>query len=220
MPFRGIAARGGARLPPSSSRAGQSDNPDAVRQRLASAVLTHARETSRAPQAAPIASFASRLSSILQQLRAAAPNAEIIVTGAWNPEPDHSSSSSRSTARSTRPSPSRGGVARSGREHASGVQSARERASPEGPALRAHLHLLEGRSASDRRRVPGDGRCPHGCFGLPAEAVDAAADRATASSNGSAACWVEGEGGREWAGAGLGKEGSGGGGAGGGREVG
>jgi lysophospholipase L1-like esterase len=39
----------------------------------------------RAPSAT--ASFASRLSSILQQLRAAAPRAEIIVTGAWNPDP-------------------------------------------------------------------------------------------------------------------------------------
>ena len=35
-----------------------------------------------------IASFATRFESILQQLRAAAPTAEIIVTGAWNPEAD------------------------------------------------------------------------------------------------------------------------------------
>jgi lysophospholipase L1-like esterase len=35
-----------------------------------------------------IASFASRFSAILRQLRAAAPTAEIIVTGAWNPEAD------------------------------------------------------------------------------------------------------------------------------------
>jgi lysophospholipase L1-like esterase len=35
-----------------------------------------------------IASFASRLNAILKQLRAAAPTAEIIVTGAWNPEAD------------------------------------------------------------------------------------------------------------------------------------
>jgi lysophospholipase L1-like esterase len=40
----------------------------------------------RAPSA--IASFAARFNSILHQLRAAAPNAEIIVTGAWNPEAD------------------------------------------------------------------------------------------------------------------------------------
>jgi lysophospholipase L1-like esterase len=40
----------------------------------------------RAPGA--IASFASRLGGILKRLRAAAPDAEIIVTGAWNPEPD------------------------------------------------------------------------------------------------------------------------------------
>jgi lysophospholipase L1-like esterase len=40
----------------------------------------------RAPQA--ISLFASRLSSILEQLRAAAPDAEIIVLGAWTPEPD------------------------------------------------------------------------------------------------------------------------------------
>jgi lysophospholipase L1-like esterase len=35
-----------------------------------------------------IASFASRFNAILEQLRAAAPTAEIIVTGAWNPEAD------------------------------------------------------------------------------------------------------------------------------------
>lgn len=35
-----------------------------------------------------IASFASRFAPILQQLRAAAPTAEIIVIGAWNPEAD------------------------------------------------------------------------------------------------------------------------------------
>jgi lysophospholipase L1-like esterase len=40
----------------------------------------------RAPSA--IASFASRFNSILQQLRVAAPTAEIIVSGAWNPEAD------------------------------------------------------------------------------------------------------------------------------------
>jgi lysophospholipase L1-like esterase len=40
----------------------------------------------RAPRA--IASVASRLTSILRGLRAAAPTAEIIVTGAWNPEAD------------------------------------------------------------------------------------------------------------------------------------
>jgi len=36
---------------------------------------------------AAIASFGSRLTSILQRLRAAAPTAEIIVTGAWNLDP-------------------------------------------------------------------------------------------------------------------------------------
>jgi lysophospholipase L1-like esterase len=40
----------------------------------------------RAPRA--IASVGSRLNSILHQLRAGAPTAEIIVTGAWNPEAD------------------------------------------------------------------------------------------------------------------------------------
>ena len=40
----------------------------------------------RAPKA--ISSFASRFRAILRQLRAAAPTAEIIVTGAWNPEAD------------------------------------------------------------------------------------------------------------------------------------
>jgi lysophospholipase L1-like esterase len=35
-----------------------------------------------------IASFGSRFTSILKRLRAAAPTAEIIVTGAWNPEAD------------------------------------------------------------------------------------------------------------------------------------
>jgi len=37
---------------------------------------------------AAIASFATRFASILRQLRAGAPNAEIIVAGAWNPEAD------------------------------------------------------------------------------------------------------------------------------------
>ncbi|HEV3478364.1 MAG TPA: SGNH/GDSL hydrolase family protein [Gaiellaceae bacterium] len=40
----------------------------------------------RAPRA--IASFASRFNAILRRLRAAAPTAEIIVSGAWNPEAD------------------------------------------------------------------------------------------------------------------------------------
>jgi len=40
----------------------------------------------RAPKA--IASFASRFDAILRQLRTAAPTAEIIVSGAWNPEAD------------------------------------------------------------------------------------------------------------------------------------
>jgi lysophospholipase L1-like esterase len=44
------------------------------------------RNAKRAPRA--IASFGSRLTSILKQLRATAPTSEIIVTGAWNPEAD------------------------------------------------------------------------------------------------------------------------------------
>jgi lysophospholipase L1-like esterase len=48
--------------------------------------LPLSRSAKRAPRA--IASFASRFSAILRQLRAAAPTAEIIVTGAWNPEAD------------------------------------------------------------------------------------------------------------------------------------
>ncbi len=38
---------------------------------------------------AVIASIGSRLASIVRQLRAAAPTSEIIVTGAWNPDPTH-----------------------------------------------------------------------------------------------------------------------------------
>jgi lysophospholipase L1-like esterase len=48
--------------------------------------LPLSQNAKRAPRA--IASFASRFSAILRQLRAAAPTAEIIVTGAWNPEAD------------------------------------------------------------------------------------------------------------------------------------
>ena len=45
--------------------------------------------TRRGKQARPaISAFAGHFSSILRQLRAAAPDAEIIVTGAWNPEAD------------------------------------------------------------------------------------------------------------------------------------
>ena len=36
---------------------------------------------------AAIAGFGSRLASIIRQLRAAAPTADIVVTGAWNPDP-------------------------------------------------------------------------------------------------------------------------------------
>jgi lysophospholipase L1-like esterase len=49
-------------------------------------LLPLSQKGKRAPSA--IASFASRFRSILQQLRVAAPTAEIIVTGAWNPEAD------------------------------------------------------------------------------------------------------------------------------------
>lgn len=45
--------------------------------------------TRRGKQAQPaISAFAAHFSSILRQLRLAAPDAEIIVTGAWNPEAD------------------------------------------------------------------------------------------------------------------------------------
>ena len=49
-------------------------------------LLPLSQKGKRAPSA--IATFASRFDSILRQLRAAAPTAEIIVSGAWNPEAD------------------------------------------------------------------------------------------------------------------------------------
>jgi lysophospholipase L1-like esterase len=49
-------------------------------------VLPLSQKGKRAPKA--IASFATRFDTILERLRAAAPTAEIIVTGAWNPEVD------------------------------------------------------------------------------------------------------------------------------------
>jgi lysophospholipase L1-like esterase len=49
-------------------------------------LLPLSQKGKRAPRA--IASVASRLQTILQRLRAAAPTAVIIVTGAWNPEVD------------------------------------------------------------------------------------------------------------------------------------
>ena len=48
--------------------------------------LPLSQNAKRAPKA--IASFASRFNAILRELRAAAPTAEVIVTGAWNPEAD------------------------------------------------------------------------------------------------------------------------------------
>ena len=48
--------------------------------------LPLSQNAKRAPRA--IASFVSRFGAILRELRAAAPTAEIIVTGAWNPEAD------------------------------------------------------------------------------------------------------------------------------------
>ena len=119
-----------------------------------------------------IASVASRLKSILQRLRVAAPTAEIIVTGAWNPEVDQldAGPAALPLARCGHRT-SRGGVARPCCEHVCGLQSARERPYAASSALRDHLYLLEGRCASDRRRVPRDGRGLHGCVGLSAEAV-------------------------------------------------
>jgi hypothetical protein len=58
---------------------------------------------------------------------------------------------------------SRHAVPRPRREDAAGLQSSREDG---GTTLRAHLHLLEGRSPSDRRGVPRDRRC-----GAPGDAV-------------------------------------------------
>jgi lysophospholipase L1-like esterase len=49
-------------------------------------LLPLSQKGKRAPSA--IAAFASRFDSILRQLRGAAPSAEIIVSGAWNPEVD------------------------------------------------------------------------------------------------------------------------------------
>ena len=49
-------------------------------------VIPLSQQGKKAP--AVIAAFASRFASILRRLRAAAPGAEIIVTGAWNPEAD------------------------------------------------------------------------------------------------------------------------------------
>ena len=62
-----------------SSKSGQSSSVG-QRQRAASSSQL------RTIYARAIASFASRFHSILEQLRAAAPTAEIIVSGAWNPE--------------------------------------------------------------------------------------------------------------------------------------
>ena len=126
----------------------------------------------RAPRA--IASVASHLSSILQQLRGAAPTAEIIVTGAWNPEVDRLAQAeplyrSLDAAIARVAAASRARVA----NMFAALQSG-ERPCSEGSALRAHLLLLEGRRpASDRSRVPRDGRRVHGRVGLPAEAVSA-----------------------------------------------
>jgi lysophospholipase L1-like esterase len=62
----------------------------------------------RAPSAT--ASFGSRLRAILGQLRAAAPTAEIVVTGAWNPDPS-SLRQLRSTYRSLEESIARAAAA-------------------------------------------------------------------------------------------------------------
>ena len=114
---------------------------------------------------AAIASFASRFSSILRQLRAGAPAAEIIVTGAWNPEADRLDENRAALPLGRRGDrTSRGGVARACREHVRGAERARERQGAAGSALQAHLLLLEGRSASDRRRLPCDGGRVHGRF--------------------------------------------------------
>ena len=106
----------------------------------------------RAPKA--IASFASRFDSILRAASIGRTGADIIVTGAWNPEVDQAEKTqplyrSLDAAIARTAAGSRARVAKMYR----GLQPSREHPS----RLRALVHLLEGRSASERRRVPGNG---------------------------------------------------------------
>jgi lysophospholipase L1-like esterase len=97
----------------------------------------------RGPKA--IAAFESRLSSIVRQLRAAAPTAEIVVTGAWNPEPSQLASL-KPIYRSLEEAVARAAAASQApdRTHDPRLQRGRYATCPEGSALPAHVHLLEG----------------------------------------------------------------------------
>ena len=168
----GIPAQGGPVLPAGSSRAGQSDHPDAVGQRPGSAV----GERQACAEGDRVVRFAF-------QLDPAAASGRCADRG------DHRDRSVEPRGRSTRAGPaalplarrgdrtSGGGVARPCREHVRGVQRARERSRPESSALRTHL-LVQGRSASDRRRVPRDGRRLHGCVGLRTRRLSTRSPRA------------------------------------------
>ena len=110
----------------------------------------------RAPGA--IVAFASRLGSILHQLRRAAPHAEIIVTGAWNEDVTRLAQTDplyQALDLATRKAAAAWGAAV--RRHASGLQSVRERSNGEGPNLCSDLRLFTGRRPSNRCRVQSDG---------------------------------------------------------------
>ena len=118
---------------------------------------------------AGLARFESRFGKILGRLRSAAPTAEIIVTGAWNFDVEHPDEDRSSVPLDRRRDRARGGDGEgAGGQDLPRVQPRREACEGEGPDLLADVHLHEGRSASDRRRVPRDGERLHGRVGLPA----------------------------------------------------
>ena len=110
----------------------------------------------RAPRA--LASMASRLYSILSQLRAAAPDAEIIATGAWNFEVGRLSRVGflyRSLDKR---------ISRAAARNGARVADTRAVFNPHGgpaagagSALRLHLPVLAGRRPSEEQGLPSDG---------------------------------------------------------------
>ena len=131
---------------------------------------------------AGLARFASRLTSIVGRLRAAAPKAEIILTGAWNFDVEHLAKTDP-LFRSIDATIERAAAAGKAR-----VAKVYPVFSPVGnPAkAKADVHLLEGRPASHGCRLSCDGGGLPGCVRVHASPVSTQRGR---SDGASTRCW-------------------------------
>jgi hypothetical protein len=109
---------------------------------------------------AAIAQYASRLALILHRLRAAAPSAEIIVSGSWHPFLEHIPLFDGAVRRLESRNSERGDRRRCALRR-SGSRAESSRGGGEGHGdLHAHPPLLRRRQPPVGHRLPGDCECP------------------------------------------------------------